>query len=403
MNVPTLTTRHIVAIVGSFLTVVGILTVIGSSWDTFSSMGRVMTVFLPLLVLYGVYTYIQKRQENLDIGRYSLFTASLILPFVVGVIGYELGVYDEVNADTVAALAALSALNAGLIEFLHRDRNHAVLTLGSLFVATAAFGSWLELKSAGLTILFSLLGALILAVGLSRPTLKPDFSETAWHSTGFVLLITSLAIFPLSLADELDLRDGENMWLVPLIYTLVGGLLLLIAVLYSRLWQLQKDHTLFHHIRSFSEQIAPLLIVAPATIASLSSSDPEPFFILLLASSVVAVISAQVNLPIYRYIALIGFGAAIIRLVLLGLEQLSLAWPLILISLGILMVLAAAFGKKGRAFADSLLQLPQTSWEQLGEPLPHTPDAPKPATNSSSTSWLWFWLLIGALFLLMFF
>jgi hypothetical protein len=394
-------TNQAVALVGSILVFIGILTVVLSSWAAFSSLGRIAIVALPLLALYGVAALTRQSAESREIGQYTLVTASAILPFVLGVIGYEAKVFTQVTAGTVAALAALSALNAGLVEFLGRQRSHTPVTLVSILAAAVAFAIWLELGAAGSAVLLLLTGAVIMAIAISHPSTDGDASEVAWHATGFSVFLLSTITFPPSLINEGVFSDSSTSSLLAVGYAVMGALMLIAALLYSRLWQVQKSHIHLHQLRSVAEWLAPLMAVAPAIIVSLPSRDPAPFVILVIVSAVCALLSIKVRMSWYRILALTGLAVALARLILFGIEELSILWPVALVTVGILLILTAAIGAKTRAFAHSLLRLPDTSWEGLGEPLPDSAhDNTRNEGPDTLVGWLWFALLLAGLYVL---
>jgi hypothetical protein len=386
---------HLFATIGGVLVIIGLLALIIGSWSMFSPLGRILTAVLPLAALYALIPIAQSKPEARPVLPYMLITASISLPLVLGVILYQSGLFSEVNAAMITVLAAVSALNSGLIEFLYGDRIHTSLTIGSLITAALAFSSWLALDFTGTTTVILLTGALMLALGMLQSMDKRNPQSAAWHLSGAVLTLASFVVLPLSLTMNV-LEWDTRLSLAVLGYIIVAGLMLWIAVLYSRLWQADKSVRYYHEIRSSFENLAALALTVPAIILTLSNSFAGTFLMLIAASLLSIGISTKVRLSIFRVLGWTGLIVVIVRMVLLGLQNLSAAWPVALVVLGIIFFGAAIYGSQHNTdWSKSFMVMPETSWGKLGEPLEKITEKVKPSTGISG--WFWFILIIVVL------
>ncbi len=395
---PTQRNTHLLAILGGFLIVLGILTLIASSWSSFTPLGRIVTVLIPQVVLYVLVAINRKDQSTRAIGKYALITASVILPFVLGAVIYQSGAYGAVDAALVSILALVSTANSLLIEFLGRDKLHTPLTLVSLVTTGVAFSNWMGLDFSGFALVMLLVGSFMLAFGALQDIRKDEYNAMAWHAAGFVIFLGSLLVLPSSLVP--GTVDGDlRVTLISLGYVVSSLILLCITVLYSRLWQAQKETSIFHEIRTIGENVAALALVVPAIFSSIGSSSAGAFLVLLGASLISIAISTKVRVNFYRRLGIAGIAVALVRLVLLGVQQLAAFWPILLIAGGLILLIMATVGaRRGKDWSQPLFAMPATSWEHLGEP---RVEAPKHTNaNTHISGWLWLILILFLLFVL---
>ncbi|HSI20985.1 MAG TPA: DUF2157 domain-containing protein [Verrucomicrobiae bacterium] len=394
-------TAQILAILGGILVVMGILALIIASWASFTPTGRIITAVLPLVILYALTAFASRDAESHAISKYARITASVIAPFVLGVVVFQSGLYPQVDAALIAALALLSAANSGIIEFLYRDKMHTPLTITSLIVADVALVSWFNLEVAGAAALILITGALMIALALIQSQ-EPDQEErtTAWHSIGVIFFLASLFILPPALVE--GMRGEEiNATLIPLYYVAAGFLSLGLAVVYSRLWQANKDSHYYHGIRSFSEHLAAAFMIIPAALATLLTDSSGAFLVLLGASIVSIGLSTQIRVSWFRGLGVAGVVIAAIRLILLGIKELAAFWPILLLVGGILLILIAVLSTRRQTrWSHSLMVLPNTSWEHLGEELPQLAPAERAQVRHDEAGWFWFILAIAILWIL---
>jgi len=115
--------------IGCGLIAVGILFLIYSSWGDFSPAGRVATVTLPLLFLYGVSAAIWNKSGFRTIAEQILLAGNVILPAVVGVLYYQLSIYRP-NDSGLVFWSFLTALPVVLLcQYLIKEKRHVYLTV----------------------------------------------------------------------------------------------------------------------------------------------------------------------------------------------------------------------------------------------------------------------------------
>jgi hypothetical protein len=398
MDHPTSRNSHLFAILGGILVIIGLLALIIGSWSSFTPTGRILTSVLPLAALYILIMVARTKPEARPVIPYALITASVSLPLVLGVILFQSGLFTEVNAELITLVALVSTLNAGLIEFLYGDRLHTPLTITSLLVAAIGFMSWFALDLGGCCTVLLLVGALMLAMGVLQGMDSRNSGTAAWHSTGAVLVLGSLALLPFSLTQN-TIGDDLRSSLTSLTYVGSAAITFCIAALYSRLWQVQKQQRYLYEIRIVFERVAALFLVLPAMLLTFTTSFGGTFLVLLGTSLISLGISTKVRVSWYRVLGLLGLAVALLRLVVLGLRDLAAIWPIVLVGLGILLFIAAIFGAhKASKWNQSLFTLPETTWEHLGEPI--TPAQTKKTAQPEISGWFWLILAIVILWAL---
>lgn len=384
---------HLFAILGGVLVIVGLLALIIGSWSSFTPVGRILTAVIPFALLYVLIGIARTKPEARPVIPYALITASVSLPLVLGVILFQSGLFTEVNAELITITALASTLNAGLIEFLYGDTLHTPLTLTSLIVAAIGFMSWFGLDLGGCCTVLLLVGALMLAMGVLQGMDSRNRGTAAWHSTGAVLVLGSLAILPVALLNQnVYSNDDLQGSLIALTYVGSAAITFCIAALYSRLWQVQKKLRYLYEIRTVFERVAALFLVVPAMVVALTSQLGGTFLVLVGTSLISLGISTKVRVSWYRILGMLGLAVAILRILVLGLRDLAAIWPIVLVGIGILLFIAAIFGAhKTSAWNQSLFALPEITWEHLGEPI--EPERPVKRADKGEVSG-WFWLIL---------
>lgn len=394
---------HILAVVGGALVVLGIVALIFASWGSFTPSGRMLATALPLAAVYGLSFWGYRQQSTRDIGRYALVTASIIMPFVLGVLIYQSGLYADVDGQLITLLALASAANAGVIELYYRERSHTAVTLVSLLVATGGFVYWMSLDGLGIVLSILLAGFLMQVVGrIQNPEVAGGESVAAWHYVGSTVVLLGLFALPHAV---LSLMNGESPYgwyalhplFLSLMYVGVGIINLFVAAWYSRQWQEHRHQHALLALRRLFERTSAAFMVLPPLLYTLSSDTAGPFLVLLGASLLALGLSLKVRVAWFRSLAVAGFVVGLIRLILLGLRELSAAWPIVLMVVGIAFLTLALLGARGaKDWLQPLFTLPKETWEGLGE----EPAEKKPAAKGMSSGWLWFAVALLALFLL---
>jgi hypothetical protein len=368
---------------GSALVVLGILVFITSSWQELTKPVRIFVVLLPFIFLNVLGFATRKRAHLKRLSDLTVFTGSIILPFILGFIFVQTSLFSWTTLSDRSLVIFLTTLISVLwylvLEFAYSMYRHAILTVIAGSVMGWSFASFTE----GPAYYYSLLGILFAYLCLSLGWLfdHSDDGNHAWqaqvYNTGGVILgWLGLMSLPYALADQLAksgvIANSGFVVETTLMYVVVAVLFFLIAAPYGLDWLKRKsDNSLV--IRQVAEQSAAISLTIPAILAvfNTTTSDSTAYLntILLLVCGIIALTASySVKVQSFRVLGLVSMVVVFSSFIINALTLIALNFILTIIILGLAMIILAFFFShiQYRKIWTRLWQFPEDSAFGLG-------------------------------------
>ena len=345
-NKRTLSATDILLACGALLIVVALFVLASASWGTFSPASRIITAVIPLLALYGIGFGSRTKPEHRQLSQATIITGSIILPLVLGIIAYQSQLYPYLDASLVFAISLISLVWYVYLEFGLRERWHSVGTMVASVTMAVSFGEIVNAPVWGYALMAVILAYFFLSIShfYESETEDPLQLAAGYGNAGAILGLGGLIFFPLDFINSHHYGTWANVDSI-LMYAVVAAILFAVAIGYSREWQKNRK-PLNLTLRQVSEVSAGIALTVPAILVCLGTGQAADILVSLVVGVLTIILASYVKLSLYRYLGLATTVLGLLRLLFVAVTQIGLAWPILLLVIGFLLIGVAFLSQK---------------------------------------------------------
>jgi hypothetical protein len=330
--------------------------------------------------------------------QYTLVTASLIFPAVIGVVLYQAEVRTVLDAQFYVLVSGGALALYVILEFIVGLKYHSLLTVGaaaalipSVVPAYGLAGFWYSLLSLGASLAF-------VAAGYRAQIQDDPIAANAYVSSGVIAGLAGFFTLPFTAFEEASGLD------ITFSFVAVSIVLLGTAIWFSRRWQITWA-SYYYEARRFAEVSAAIALTVPAFFDAWSHvDDTAKSLIAVLIGLVSLLIASYIRVSAFRLLGIMTLISGLLIWLLVAFTSLSAFWPILLLICGFVLI-GLAYGVQRvdlRHFFQRFTVRPEDSLFGLGVPMPVEPvqiAALAPVARKPLSGWTIVGIVLAAIFL----
>jgi len=333
---------EVFSIMGVLLIIAAAGIVLLSQWQAVSVWGRILFLFIPVAALFGLASYLHDKPQNRHLEFTSLATGSLLLPFLVGTVLFQLQIITSVSPALFIWSAFFGLVNAAVLEFVFKRWQFASLTLINFYVILLAALHAGNASIAAMSWTLTIISIIVARLGIWLSTEKklPDGNGFAVVGT----LATLVGLFwDAQLGNYAALNSRSLTSLDDLSAIATAGLAipyLAFAIGFQKLYRRYSEPTFFS-LRYLLENGAPLILLLPLLTNGIGNGSSNIFASLALFFSLAFIIgSMYIPIAVLLPLGAIGTVIAILQLTSHFFAG-SVSWPIAVFAAGFTLLIVS--------------------------------------------------------------
>jgi hypothetical protein len=358
-------------VVGAALILFSIAVMLGLGWQELSTLGKIAGTGIPLLIMYGL-AFASRRHPTYSIlAPYLFVIASLILPFVVGELVYQVGYGQADNTWYFITPPLILLVLYSLLEFWAELPGHAYFVVISLIFAAVDLGKLKDLGSFWQVAIAIVTGLVLLIVGELMRQAEAKQEAPIYTVAGFITLLAGILLLPTSVVSYVISWIPDRL-IISIGNVLISALLLGIAVYFAQQWKKHADDITAYRLRLVAENVAAITLVLPGLNIAVNQISLSNDIIVLALGILALIVSYLIRVRLFRIMGYIGALFGLLHIPVRYLFGLGFSWPLLLLVIGFLLIALAFFvlNVQSREKLNILWSTSNSSMYGLGKDLP---------------------------------